>query len=101
MQPLILPLLIFLFALAFSPGPGTMVFAAAGPRFGLRATLPSNAGYHLAALVVTVLIELGFAGAMNISPGLFAVIRVTGSLHLLWLAAVLMLGAAGLWMLIP
>ncbi|MCQ0094104.1 LysE family translocator [Roseovarius sp. M141] len=90
MQPLILPLLIFLFPLAFSPGPGNMVFAAAGARFGLRATLPANAGYHLATLAVTILIGLGFAEAMNTFPGLFAVIKVAGSLYVLWLAATLM-----------
>ncbi|HEY9038477.1 MAG TPA: LysE family transporter [Roseovarius sp.] len=90
MQPLILPLLIFLFPLAFSPGPGNMVFAAAGARFGLRATLPANAGYHLATLVVTVLIGLGFAEAMSFFPGLFAVIKVAGSFYVLFLAVALM-----------
>ncbi len=89
MQTLILPLLIFLFPLAFSPGPGNMVFAAAGARFGLRATLPANVGYHIATLVVTVLIGLGFAEAMSLFPGLFAVIKVAGSLYVLWLAAAL------------
>ncbi len=90
MQHLILTLLIFLFPLAFSPGPGNMVFAAAGARFGLCATLPANAGYHLATLVVTILIGLGFVEAMETLPGLFAVITVAGSLYVLFLAVSLM-----------
>ena len=41
-------LLIFLFPLAFSPGPGNMFFAASGAKFGFKKTLSANFGYHLA-----------------------------------------------------
>lgn len=95
MQPLILPMLVFLFPLAFSPGPGNMVFAAAGAQFGLRATLPAIVGYHLATLVVTVVIGLGFVEAMHALPGLFAVIRVAGALFVLWLAVALVRSGIG------
>lgn len=61
MTDLTLALLIFLFPLAWSPGPGNMFFAANGARFGLVATLPANAGYHLATWLVTLAIGLGFA----------------------------------------
>ncbi len=94
MQPMILPLVIFLFPLAFSPGPGNMVFAAAGARFGLRAMLPANAGYHIATLAVTILIGLGFAEAMGAFPGLFGAIKLAGALYVLWLAAALMRASA-------
>lgn len=41
-----LALVVFPFALAYSPGPGNMFFAANGARFGLQATLPANFGYQ-------------------------------------------------------
>ena len=56
----ILTLLIFLFPLAFSPGLGNMFFAANGAKFGFVNTLSANIGYHLATVVVTFLIGLGF-----------------------------------------
>ena len=51
-------LIIFLFPLAYSPGPGNMFFAANGARFGFAATVPSNIGYHIATWLVTVVIGL-------------------------------------------
>lgn len=56
----ILTLLIFLFPLAFSPGPGNMFFAASGARFGFKKTLAANIGYHLATIIITLLIGFGF-----------------------------------------
>ncbi len=46
-------LLIFLFPLAYSPGPGNIFFAALGARYGSRASLAANLGYHLATFVVS------------------------------------------------
>ena len=56
----IFALIIFLFPLAFSPGPGNMFFAANGARFGFVNTLSANLGYHLATIIVTFLIGFGF-----------------------------------------
>ncbi len=41
-------LLVFLFPLACSPGPGNMFFAANGAWFGFGATIPASLGYHIA-----------------------------------------------------
>ncbi len=86
MFELTLALLIFLLPLAYSPGPGNMVFAAIGGRFGLRGSIPATTGYHLATLVVTAAIGLGFSGLATLSPGLFDLIRFAGALYVLWLA---------------
>ena len=56
----ILALLVFLFPLAFSPGPGNMFFAASGARFGFLNTLSANFGYHLATIIITFLLGIGF-----------------------------------------
>lgn len=86
MAPDILALLIFLAPLAYSPGPGNLFFAATGARFGLRATLPALAGYHLATWAVTVALGLGLMAALNDHPGAFRALTATGAAYVLWLA---------------
>ena len=79
-------LIVFLFPLAYSPGPGNLFFAANGARFGFRATLPANAGYHLATFIVTAAIGLGFAAVIDQFPQVFQILRIAGSLYVLWIA---------------
>lgn len=86
MAEMVLSLIVFLFPLAYSPGPGNMVFAATGARFGLRATIPLSVGYHLATWIVTVAIGLGFAGAVGQAPQLLEALRWAGALYVLYLA---------------
>ena len=86
MIALMLALLVFLFPLAYSPGPGNMFFAANGARFGVRATLPASAGYHLATWIVTAAIGLGFAATLERFPQLFLAIKWAGSAYVLYLA---------------
>lgn len=81
-----LALILFLFPLAYSPGPGNMFFAANGARFGFRATIPANAGYHIATWVVTAAIGFGFLAAIERYPQLFTFLKVAGSLYVLWMA---------------
>ena len=92
-------LILFLFPLAYSPGPGNVFFAANGARFGFRATVPANAGYHLATWIVTAAIGFGFIAALERFPAIFGVLKVVGALYVLWLAAKLMragrMGASG------
>jgi len=81
-----LALILFLFPLAFSPGPGNMFFAAVGGRFGLWASVPPTIGYHLATLVVTAAIGFGFAGVARMSTDVFDLMRYLGSAYIFWLA---------------
>ncbi|MEX0361808.1 MAG: LysE family translocator [Allomuricauda sp.] len=79
-------LVFFLFPLAYSPGPGNLFFAANGARFGLRSTIPATTGYHIATWIVTVAIGFGFTAVLHEFPSLFIIIKVLGSLYVLWLA---------------
>lgn len=79
-------LLIFLFPLAYSPGPGNMFFAANAATFGFAATIPANIGYHIATWCVTAAIGFGFLAAMEQYPNLFAVLKLAGALYVLWIA---------------
>lgn len=79
-------LLLFLLPLAYSPGPGNLVFAANGARFGFRATIPASAGYHLATFIVTAATGFGFMAALHRIPQAFGLLRIAGALYVLWLA---------------
>lgn len=63
-----------------------MFFAANSARFGFRATVPANAGYHVATWIVTAAIGFGFLAALRRFPGIFVSLKVAGSVHVLWLA---------------
>jgi threonine/homoserine/homoserine lactone efflux protein len=86
MADLTAALLLFLFPLAYSPGPGNLFFAAIGARFGLGATLPANAGYHIATWAVAVAVGLGFSELIARAPALFEGLRVAGAVYVIWLA---------------
>lgn len=79
-------LLVFLFPLAYSPGPGNAFFAAIGASKGVRATVPAVAGYHLATFVVTALIGIGMGVTILNHPVVAASLAAVGSLYVLWLA---------------
>ncbi len=83
---LIIALVIFLFPLAYSPGPGNIFFATNGARFGLLSTLPLTSGYHLATFIVTLAIGLGLVSVLNQFPIIFSSIKILGALYVLWLA---------------
>jgi threonine/homoserine/homoserine lactone efflux protein len=78
-------LILFLFPLAYSPGPGNLFFAATGARFGFRATLPANFGYHAATWLVTFALGLGLLEVIDRVPGLFAALSLAGSAYVIWL----------------
>lgn len=86
MSQLVFALVLFLFPLAYSPGPGNMFFAANGARFGFRSTVPANIGYHIATWIVTAAIGLGFMATLDRFPQIFMVLKVAGSLYVLWIA---------------
>ena len=86
MLELTLALIVFLFPLAYSPGPGNMFFAAMGARFGTRASVPATTGYHLATWAVTAAIGLGFTSFADAAPAAFEIIRYAGAAYVFWLA---------------
>lgn len=78
-----LALILFLFPLAYSPGPGNLTFAANAARFGFRATIPATIGYHLATWIGAAVIGMGLSlqGA-----GLARALQLAGAGYVLWLA---------------
>ena len=86
MTQTILPLILFLFPLAYSPGPGNMFFAANGARFGVASTVPALAGYHIATVIVTCLIGLGFGWIATEFPLALKALKYLGGAYVLYLA---------------
>jgi threonine/homoserine/homoserine lactone efflux protein len=84
-MPETIALILFLLPLAYSPGPGNMVFAANGARFGLRATIPATLGYHVATWIVTAAIGIGLFGLLSGAPGVMRAMQVAGAAYVLWL----------------
>ena len=90
---LVVPLVIFLLPLAYSPGPGNAYFAALGASVGLRASVPALAGYHVATFVVTVPIGLGLDATVLQSPTAALMLSLVGSGYIVWLAFALIRAA--------
>ena len=86
MTQTILALALFLFPLAYSPGPGNLFFAAIGARAGVSAAGPALIGYHLATWIVTIALGLGLAAFAGQAGGAFQVLKWIGAVYVLWLA---------------
>jgi len=79
-------LILFLFPLAYSPGPGNMFFAALGARYGLKASMPANLGYHLATFIASFAIGAGFTVVFNAQSIVFGILQKAGAVYIFWLA---------------
>ena len=79
-------LIVFLFPLAYSPGPGNSFFAAVGARSGLKGAIPALLGYHVATVIVTFMIGMGVGLAVLTQPAVAVVMRFGGVLYVLWIA---------------
>ena len=82
----LIPLLVFLFPLAYSPGPGNAFFAALGAARGLRGCWAALAGYHLATLLLTFAVGFGFSGVQGLGPNVVSALQVVGAVYMIWLA---------------
>lgn len=79
-------LVVFLFPLAYSPGPGNAFFAGIGASKGLRAAVPALTGYHMATFIVTAVIGLGMGETVLKNPIVAKSLAAIGGLYVLWLA---------------
>ncbi len=79
-------LIIFLFPLAYSPGPGNMFFALNSARFGVAKTLTSSFGYHVATWIVTFVIGFIYLNGLNAIPQVLMPLKYIGSLYIMYIA---------------
>ena len=81
-----LPLLVFVFAGLFSPGPNVVMLTASGARFGFRATLPHLLGVPVGTGILAAASGLGVGAALMALPALKLAFQIVAACWVLWLA---------------
>ncbi len=74
------------FALAGSPGPGTLNLAATGAAFGARRGLGYMAGIVVGMIIVICVIATGVTGVMLALPGATPVVTAMAAAYIVYLA---------------
>lgn len=83
---LLAALVLFMFAGSITPGPNTMLLFTSGLNFGARATVPHMFGVAFGFAVMVIAVGLGLASLFRLYPVIDTVLRVAGSVYLLYLA---------------
>ena len=85
-MPGLIEMVLVMFPLIFSPGPGGMFFAANAVRFGFKATVAAQIGYQSATLIAVVAMGLGLSALFDQLPILLLIIKYVGAGYILFLA---------------
>lgn len=80
-------LALFAFVSSITPGPNNAMLLASGANFGLRASTPHMLGVIGGFLTLVALCGLGLGGLFTAYPLLHVILKVAGTLYLLYLAA--------------
>ncbi|WP_288475238.1 LysE family translocator [uncultured Pantoea sp.] len=83
---LFLSMLGFLWVAAITPGPNNMLLTASGANFGFMRTFPLMIGIMIGMQVMLLMVAFGVGGLILLYPSLHLVLKIAGSLYLLWLA---------------
>ena len=83
---LFLSMLGFLWVAAITPGPNNMLLTASGANFGFVRTIPLMIGIMIGMQVMLLMVAFGVGGLILLYPSLHLMLKIAGSLYLLWLA---------------
>ena len=86
MYPQLLPLIFFSVAAAFTPGPNNIIGSYSGFNFGIKKSIPLILGVTFGYTILISLAAGGLNIVFNIYPILKIVIKIIGSIFLLYLA---------------
>ncbi len=81
-----LPLVIFAFVMAFTPGPNNIMLAASGVNFGFARTIPHMAGVTLGFFALLTACGAGLGLVFAAAPQLQIVLKIAGAAYMLFLA---------------
>ncbi|MFK8036395.1 MAG: LysE family translocator [Hyphomicrobiales bacterium] len=81
-----LPLIIFVIAGLFSPGPNVVMLTASGARFGFKATTPHLLGVPIGTGLLAAASALGLSATLLAAPTLKLVFQIGAAIWILWLA---------------
>lgn len=76
----------FMFPLAYSAGPNTILCASTGLVYGFKKTLPLIAGINTILIIYTLLTGFFMQVIMDLFPPVIQYIRIIGAAYIFWLA---------------
>jgi threonine/homoserine/homoserine lactone efflux protein len=79
-------LLVYLFTVCITPGPNNIMLTASGMNFGRRRTMPHLAGIMFGCFIMLLAVAFGLGSLFGQYPVLHWLLKIVGSLYLLWLA---------------
>ncbi len=82
----LLPLMTYCLVMSGTPGPNNVMLATSGANFGYRGALPTIFGIQAGVFVQTMIMCLGLGSVFIAYPLAQQVLRVAGSLYLMFLA---------------
>lgn len=82
----LLPLMTYCFVMSGTPGPNNVLLTAAGANFGYRGAVPQILGTNSGVATLTWLCCMGLGSVFVAYPLAHTVLRVVGSVYLIWLA---------------
>ncbi|QXO16074.1 LysE family translocator [Vibrio ostreae] len=85
----ILSVVLFAISSSVTPGPNNIMVMTSGLNFGVRKSIPLLSGICIGFALMLLLVGLGFAQLFNLFPGLNLLIKVAGTLYLLYLACLI------------
>lgn len=83
---LFLSMLGFLWVTAITPGPNNMLLTTSGANFGFMRSLWLMIGILLGMQSILLLVGFGVGSLLLVYPSLHLILKILGSLYLLWLA---------------
>lgn len=83
---LFLSMLGFLWVAAITPGPNNMLLTTSGANFGFLRSFWLMIGIMLGMQSILLLVAFGVGGMILVYPPLHFILKILGSLYLLWLA---------------
>ena len=82
----LLPLMSYCFVMSATPGPNNVMLATTGANFGGRGALPAILGIQSGIFAQTILMCVGLGSVFTAYPVTQQVLRIAGSLYLVFLA---------------
>ncbi|CQI88782.1 ABC transporter [Yersinia rohdei] len=76
----------FLWVAAITPGPNNMLLTSAGANFGFRRSIWLMLGIMLGMQSMLLMVAFGVGSLILVYPSIHFILKVLGSLYLLWLA---------------
>ena len=86
MYPQLVPLILFCCAAAFTPGPNNILGSYSGFNFGIRKSLPLILGVTFGYTSLLITLSAGLIIVFKNYPFLQAILKISGSLFLIYLA---------------